>query len=134
MKKRKRKSEEEEEAIVKKSKTEETEQSSTSPVLQAKDSEVPKEEESEDKLTEYEIFQKLQMKEQKADRKRVSRLCMKNENSVSTTEHICQICSSQVECTECGLRIPTNTIKRHRQKHEKDAEKVKHCKENNAGR
>ena len=29
-------------------------------------------EETEDKLTEYEIFQKLQMKEQKADRKRVS--------------------------------------------------------------
>ena len=52
-----------------------------SPVVQTKESEVPKEEESEDKLTEYEIFQKLQMKEQKADRKRVSRLCMKNENS-----------------------------------------------------
>ena len=125
VKKRKRKSEEEEEAIVKKSKTEETEESSTSRVVQAKESEVPKEEESEDKLTEYEIFQKLQMKEQKADRKRVSRLCMNNENSI---EHLCQICSSQVECTECGLQIPTNTIKRHRQKHEKDAEKVKNCK------
>ena len=125
VKKRKRKSEEEEDAIVKKSKTEETEESSTSPVVQAKESEVPKEEESEDKLTEYEIFQKLQMKEQKADRKRVSRLFMKNENSVFTIKHLCQICSSQVECTECGLRIPTNTIKRHRQKHEKDAEKVK---------
>merc|ERR1712012_1503058 len=105
VKKRKRKSEEEEDVIVKKSKTEETEESSTSPVVQTKDSEVPKEEESEDKLTEYEIFQKLQMKEQKADRKRV-------------------------ECTECGLRIPTNTIKRHRQKHEKDAEKAKLLAEN----
>ena len=125
VKKRKRKSEGEEEAIVKKSKTEETEESSTSPVVQTKDSEVPKEEESEDKLTEYEIFQKLQMKEQKADRKRVSRLCMNNEDSAFTIEHLCQICSSQVECTECGLQIPTNTIKRHRQKHEKDAEKVK---------
>ena len=31
-----------------------------------------KEDEDDDKLTEYEIFQKLQMKEQKADRKRVS--------------------------------------------------------------
>ena len=30
------------------------------------------EDEDDDKLTEYEIFQKLQMKEQKADRKRVS--------------------------------------------------------------
>ena len=129
VKKRKRKSEEEEEAIVKKSKTEETEDSSTSRVVQAKDSEVPKEEESEDKLTEYEIFQKLQMKEQKADRKRVSRLCMKNKDSVFTIKHLCQICSSQVECTECGLQIPTNTIKRHRQKHEKDAEKVKNCKQ-----
>jgi len=102
---KKRKSEEEEDAIVKKSKTEETEESSTSRVIQAKESEVPKEEESEDKLTEYEIFQKLQMKEQKADRKRV-------------------------ECTECGLQIPTNTIKRHRQKHEKDAEKAKLLAEN----
>ena len=127
VKKRKRKSEEEEDAIVKKSKTEETEESSTSPVVQTKDSEVPKE--SEDKLTEYEIFQKLQMKEQKADRKRVSRFCMTNEDSAFTIEHLCQICSSQVECTECGLRIPTNTIKRHRQKHEKDAEKVKNCKQ-----
>ena len=129
VKKRKRKSEEEEDTIVKKSKTEETEESSTSPVVQAKELEVPKEEESEDKLTEYEIFQKLQMKEQKADRKRVSRLCMKNENSVFAIKHLCQICSSQVECTECGLQIPTNTIKRHRQKHEKDAEKVKNCQQ-----
>ena len=53
---------------------------------------------------------------------------MKNEDSVFTIEHLCQICSSQVECTECGLQIPTNTIKRHRQKHEKDAEKVKNAK------
>ena len=131
VKKRKRKSEEEEDAIVKKSKTEETEESSTSRVVQSKESEVLKGEESEDKLTEYEIFQKLQMKEQKADRKRVSRLCMKNEDSAFTIKHLCQICSSQVECTECGLQIPTNTIKRHRQKHEKDAEKVKNCKQKN---
>jgi len=54
--------------------------------------------EGEDKLTEYEIFQKLQMKEQKTDRKRV-------------------------ECSECGLHIPTNTIKRHQQKHEKDRQR-----------
>ena len=131
MKKRKRKSEEEEDAIVKKFKTEETEESSTSPVVQRKDSEVPKEGESEDKLTEYEIFQKLQMKEQKADRKRVSRLCLNNQNSAFTIKHLCQICSSQVECTECGLQIPTNTIKRHRQKHEKDAEKVKKLQRKN---
>lgn len=32
------------------------------------------EDDNDDKLTEYEIFQKLQMKEQKADRKRVSNL------------------------------------------------------------
>ena len=102
-KKRKRKSEDEEDESVKKSRTEAAEEASQvvppKVVVEESVTQLHKAEEAEDKLTEYEIFQKLQMKEQKADRKRV-------------------------ECSECGLHIPTNTIKRHQQKHEKDAEKV----------
>merc|ERR1719458_1576198 len=107
-KKRKRKSEDEEDEGVKKSRTEATEEASlVAPpaVVEESVSQQAETEETEDKLTEYEIFQKLQMKEQKADRKRV-------------------------ECLECGLHIPTNTIKRHQQKHEKDAERAKLLAEN----
>ena len=74
-------------------------------------------EETEDKLTEYEIFQKLQIKEQKADRKRVSSHAAAVISGINGVQ--------QVECSECGLHIPTNTIKRHQQKHEKDAERVR---------
>ena len=55
------------------------------------------EEEESTKLTEYEIFQKLQLKES------------------SKTE------KKRVECSECGKMLPVNTIKRHLLKHEKDA-------------
>ena len=51
----------------------------------------------ETKLTEYEIFQKLQLKE------------------TSKTE------KKKVECKECGMMLPVNTIKRHLLKHEKEA-------------
>ena len=51
---------------------------------------------AEEKLTEYEIFQKLQLKE------------------TSKTE------KKKVECKECGMMLPVNTIKRHLLKHEKD--------------
>ena len=55
------------------------------------------EEEESTKLTEYEIFQKLQLKDStKTEKKRV-------------------------ECSECGKMLPVNTIKRHLLKHEKDA-------------
>ena len=59
---------------------------------------------AEEKLTEYEIFQKLQLKE------------------TSKTE------KKKVECKECGMMLPVNTIKRHqeaclRRKHEKDSMK-----------
>ena len=54
-------------------------------------------EEESTKLTEYEIFQKLQLKE------------------TSKTE------KKRVECNECGKMLPVNTIKRHLLKHEKDA-------------
>ena len=54
----------------------------------------------EEKLTEYEIFQKLQLKE------------------TSKTER------KKVECKECGMMLPVNTIKRHLLKHEKEAQKV----------
>ena len=53
----------------------------------------------EEKLTEYEIFQKLQLKE------------------TSKTE------KKKVECKECGMMLPVNTIKRHLLKHEKEAQK-----------
>ena len=53
--------------------------------------------EEEEKLTEYEIFQKLQLKE------------------TSKTE------KKKVECKECGMMLPVNTIKRHLLKHEKEA-------------
>ena len=52
---------------------------------------------AEEKLTEYEIFQKLQLKE------------------TSKTE------KKKVECKECGMMLPVNTIKRHLLKHEKEA-------------
>jgi len=52
-------------------------------------------ENGEDKLTEYEIFQKLQLKEPSKTGKK------------------------KIECKECGLYLPTNTIKRHLLKHEK---------------
>ena len=77
-KKRKRKSEDEEDEIVKKSKTEAAAGEASQVVapqqvvVEESVSQPAKSEEAEDKLTEYEIFQKLQMKEQKADRKRVS--------------------------------------------------------------
>ena len=75
-KKRKRKSEDDEDEIIKKSKTESSEKALViTPATKTEDlvSQPPEPEETEDKLTEYEIFQKLQMKEQKADRKRVSK-------------------------------------------------------------
>ena len=75
-KKRKRKSEDEEDESIKKSRTEPTEDASlVAPpaVVEESGPQTTETEETEDKLTEYEIFQKLQMKEQKADRKRVSR-------------------------------------------------------------
>ena len=50
-----------------------------------------------EKLAEYEIFQKLQLKETSKIEKK------------------------KVECTECGQMFPVNTIKRHLQKHEKEA-------------
>ena len=49
--------------------------------------------------SEYEIFQKLQLKE------------------TSKTE------KKKVECAECGMMLPVNTIKRHLLKHEKDSMK-----------
>jgi len=57
-------------------------------------------ESGEDKLTEYEIFQKLQLKEPSKTGKK------------------------KIECKECGLYLPTNTIKRHLLKHEKNAIKT----------
>merc|ERR1712029_149393 len=57
------------------------------------------EEKGQEKLTEYEIFQKLQLTFGKA-----------------ATE------KKKVECKECGKLLPVNTIKRHLQKHEKEAQ------------
>ena len=49
----------------------------------------------DEKLTEYEIFQKLQLKESKSLKKKT-------------------------ECKVCGMMLPVNTIKRHLLKHEKE--------------
>ena len=86
-KKRKRKSDDEEDESVKKSRREATEETSllAPPAVVKESVPLPAEtEETEDKLTEYEIFQKLQMKEQKTDRKRVS---MHAYNASNLTQH-----------------------------------------------
>lgn len=82
--------------ILEKSRTSNMEVDLDNPVTPAS----KEKENEEDKLTEYEIFQKLQLKEPSKTGKK------------------------KIECKECGLYLPTNTIKRHLLKHEKNALKA----------
>merc|ERR1711915_147546 len=66
---------------------------------------LPGDKDENSKLTEYEIFQKLQLKEPSKSGKK------------------------KVECKECGLFLPTNTIKRHLQKHEKNTLKAQNVED-----
>jgi hypothetical protein len=86
-------------------------------VLEKVSDDVKQPDEDEDKLTEYEIFQKLQLKEQKADRKRVR---------IHFSAFI--DCLPQVECTECGKALPPNPLKRLVAKHKKVREQAKAAK------